>query len=157
MDAFSTIVTGQLLISNPVSVYLNQTDKNMVQVSTDNITQVISSVNGAALFSNTSLCGPNNSTILFNFQPEFSPVVYQSGIQATACSIILYGCNEGYEVNTDEEDNVSSTNPSIHCDTCVEKHEINTKTITIILIFVIFGLCCILLLLVTFLAVKSYR
>lgn len=135
-DEFTNIVHGNFLQTFPISVYLQYNSLDNVTLTTDNLNQNISSVSGSASFSNTNFCGPNNSTISLQFFSSQSSPLFS--IQNTICSVLLYGCSDGYKPSDDQ---VKQTG----CATCVKDNQHTvTWIVTVVLVAVIITLILIL-------------
>ena len=80
-----------------------------------------------------TFCGNNNSTSSMTFRTNYT------GIFSASCSVLLYGCHDGYEIQEANSEN--------QCATCVPKSLSGTQLAIIGLVGIIVTLLIILLVL----------
>ena len=142
-DGFSTIVTGALLLENPINFTAVQTQNDKLAVTGLTGIYSIDPYTGGVVISEIGVCGEeNNSTATFSFVTN----ALDSSIDAAICGITLLGCNEGYEPHR-------ATSPS-ECAYC--EAEVNVEVIIFSLLAVILALCLILCLIVSIIAGRRY-
>ena len=129
-DLFNTPVTGQLLEDHPLQVQMNFTANKFLHISMDSFVHQLNSSYGGTTFS-PSYCASDNTTVQLLFSELRTENVFS--IQSTACSMLLYGCHDGYKVETHDG-----------CDVSTKDNTLSSTTITLILLAVIVGLLALL-------------
>lgn len=137
VDTFSTPVTGSLVEQNPLFILMTPIG-NSTNVQTLNNTNAIDPQKGSAFFNDTIFYGINNSTVLLKFNISESHFYqhFSTSIETTSCSVLLYGCEEGYQIQSSSDSEF---------DVCVETHQFSLNTLlAMTFLFFSFSLFCVL-------------
>ena len=149
-DDFNTLVYGNVIDIYPVSVYLHNSAIN------ETFHQFLNDTSGSSLF-NTTICGVNNSTMVLNFTAAFE-VTPAVSIESIACSIIVEGCLNGYEIEDNDCDTCSNNcNSNTICGLVSQDEETNSFFIIALLVFIIVTLSLVLCVSFTIVYIRNYK